>query len=317
MRCTTLLAAGLAVLAIALTACGDPDRVTAKNPRDKPCPPPPEPEYQSVVLGTIGKYHLVESRYPITRVGDVLAAFKPDLVLLGIRVDAFREGRLEDASFEMTYAASFAKTRGIPIEPVDWRADAETPAGTGAAARPEVEPADAVEIARREADVLARPPLYTFEQANGRELEERVFLATAAETRHRAGNGPASRRRGWLEQLTVDAVVRHGRPKRILAVVDVFDRPAIDLAVRLAGYDARDPVAIATAAKEVAPPELPSEVLAQYREQLARARSHAASGGAASKAAWEERAKVLDLVVEKRGTCCVTQSALGNAPERR
>src|SRR5690606_16661107 len=91
-----------------------------ERPKAPPCPPPPEPARLSVVVGTIGKMHMVESRYGLARLGDVIAAFKPDLVLLGARVDAFREDRLEDASFEMTYVHQLAKARGIPVEPIDW-----------------------------------------------------------------------------------------------------------------------------------------------------------------------------------------------------
>src|SRR4051812_8332827 len=100
---SALLALAFSTSAVALGGCDPEDRVPAKSPKAKPCPPPPEPAYQAEVVGTIGKYHLVESRYPLSRLGDAFAAFKPDLVLVAVRVDPFREGHLEDASFEMTY----------------------------------------------------------------------------------------------------------------------------------------------------------------------------------------------------------------------
>ena len=66
-----LLASTLAACAL---GCGPEAH---EKPKAPPCPPPPEPALQSVVVGTIGKMHMVESRYALSRFGDVFAAFKP------------------------------------------------------------------------------------------------------------------------------------------------------------------------------------------------------------------------------------------------
>ena len=303
------------VLALALTAgaplCGgcDPDKPPPKNPRAPACPPPPEPDRQAAVVGTIGKLHMAESRYPLSKLGDVMASFKPDVVLLAMRVDPFREGRYEDASFEMTYVATLAKNRGVPVEAIDWFTEREL-----GAEPPAVEPADEVEIAKREADVLLRPKLYTFEQANGEELAQKVFLANNAEARHRSGNAQVTRRRAWMQHLATDAVMRHDRPKKVLAFVDVFDRPGVDLALRAIGYEPRDPVAITKASSEVVVSDLPPEVLAQYKAQLGRVRERIEKTTGEERAFWQDRQRVLELVVDKRAMCCVTQSALSAPP---
>ena len=294
---------GAVVLAACTTACGPDMR---EKPKAPPCPPPPEPEHQSVVVGTIGKMHLVESRYELSRLGDVFAAFKPDLVLVAVRADALREDRLEDASFEMTYARHLAKARGVPVEPIDWFREDDLVASPAA-----LEPYDVAEIERREAQLLHAPRLYTFEQANGAELSEKVLLAIGAAARHRGGDPLASRRRAWIQHLTADAVSRHGKPKRALAFVDVLDRPAVDLVLRGVGYDGRMPVDVIAKAKEVlAAGDVPGEVLDAYRAQLARAKERAAKASGAEKSFWDERSRVLEVVVDKKAGCCVTQAAL-------
>ena len=293
----------LAALSACTIACG-PD--AHEKPKAPPCPPPPEPEHQEVVVGTIGKMHMVESRYALSRLGDVFAAFKPDLVLVGVRVDAFRADQLEDASFEMTYATHLAKARGVPVEPVDWWREADL-----AAAPPPLDPYDVAEIEKRETAILHAPRLYTFEQANGPELEEKVLLANNAAARHRGGDPPAARRRAWIQHLAADAVARHGKPKRVLAFVDVLDRPVVDLVLRGVGYDGKTAVDVVAKSKEVlAEGDIPGEVLDGWRAQLARAKERAAKAADAEKAFWEDRSRVLEVVVEKKATCCVTQAAL-------
>lgn len=250
---------------------------------------------------------MVESRYALARLGDVMAAFKPDLVLLGVRVEPFREDRLEDASFEMTYVHRLAKAKGIPVEPIDWfrEEDLFAPA-------PAVEPYDVAEIERRETEVLRAPRLYTFEQANSAALGEKILLATAAAARHRAGDPLSTRRRAWIEHLAADAVMRHGKPRRVLAFVDVLDRPVVDLLLRGVGYEARTPLDVVAEAKEVlASAEPSSELVDAWRAQLARAKERAEKSSGAEKTFWGERARVLEIVVEKKAACCVTQALLG------
>lgn len=304
-------------LLAATSACGAAD--AHEKPRSVPCPPPPEPLHQAVVVGTIGKLHMVESGYPLARFGDVVAAFKPDLVLVAARVDPFREDRLEDASFEMTYVVQLAKSRGIPVEAIDWFREADL------ATRAPVEPSDEVEIDKRETDVLRAPKLYTFEQANSDELREKILLATSAAARHRGGDPHAARRRGWLEHLTFSATARHGKPARVLAFVDVFDRPVVDSTLHAAGYHGRSPSDVLAKSKEVlADNAISSDVMNTYRAELARAKERASalatspsaregtSGSAPNPEVvfWEDRARVLSLVVERKATCCVTQSML-------
>jgi hypothetical protein len=307
----TLRALVVVLIAMAgLAGCEPSERVPARGPKAPPCPPPPEPAYQAAVVGTIGKLHMVESRYALSKLGDVLAAFKPELVLVAARVDPFHEGRLEDASFEMTYVANLAKQHGIAVEPIDWFREQDL----GAPPTP-VEPWDEAEIAKKEADVLGQPRLYNFEQANGTELEEKVLLATDAEARHRSGNPLVARRHAWVQHLAASAVSRHGRPKRVLAYVDVLDRPVVDALLHAVGYTMKEPVSLVSKAKEEMISDMPSDVMNEWKAQLDRTRARIESAKTApEKAFWSDRQRTLQVAVEKRATCCVSQSALTVAP---
>lgn len=293
-------------LAMTLGACEPGDRAPARSPKPRPCPPPPEPAYQASVVATIGKLHMVESRYPLSKLGDVLSAFKPDLVLVAVRVEAFREAQLEDASFEMTYVAHLAKQHGVNVEPIDWFREQDLTAAAAPA-----EPWDVAEIVKKEAEVLAQPPLYTFEQANGAELEQKVLLATGAEARYRAGNPLVARRQAWMQNLVASAVTRHGRPKRVLAFVDVLDRPAVDLSLHGVGYTMREPVELVSKSKDEMIADIPADVIRAWRAQLERSRSKADGAKAGpEKTYWTARQKTLAVVVDKKGACCVMPSAL-------
>jgi hypothetical protein len=286
-------------------ACDPRERLPARNVKCPPCPPPPEPAYQAVVVGTIGKMHMVESRYPLSRLGDVLTNFKPELVLVGARVDAFRENRLEDASFEMTYVSHLARQHGASVEPVDWFREQDL----GAPPAP-VEPWDAAELARKETEILTAPQLYTFEQANGPELLQKVLLANAASVRYRNGDPVSSRRRGWIEELTASAIARHGRPKRVLAFVDVLDRATVGGALASTGYTAKEPADVIAKSKEQMIGDVPPEVLSAYKGQLDHVKDRIEKTSGGEKAFWEEKRQVLSVVIDRRASCCVTQSAL-------
>lgn len=272
-----------------------------------PCPAPIESDKRAVVVGTIGKLHMAESKYPLSKLGDVMSSFKPDLVLLAVRPDAFREGNYEDASFEMTYLAALAKNRAIPAEGIDWFREQDL-----ASPPPPVDPAADAENAKRGAEILARPKLYPFEQANGGELYEAIFRANIAAQRYRGGNAPWSRRAGTIQHLAVDALEKHKKPKKVLAFVDVFDRPTVSLALMAQGYETHDPVVVAKQANEVMASDMPPEVLSQYKNQLGRVRDRIEKAKAGpDKAFWIEREKTLEVVVDKRATCCVPTTALG------
>jgi hypothetical protein len=285
-----VVGAGLLAFALAIAGCeggGARPRVAAAPP----CPAPVEADKQVIVVGTIGKLHMAEAKYPIAKLGEVMSAFKPDLVLLAVRPDPFRESNYEDASFEMTYVAALAKNRAIPAEGIDWFREQDL-----VATLPAVDPPTEAENARLGAEILARPKLYPL---------------TTSEQRHRGGNAAWSRRAAWIGHLAVAAIAKHKKPKKVLAFVDVFDRPTVTLALGAMGYEARDPVAVTKQSSEQMMSDLPPEVLGQYKNQLNRVRDRIEKAKGAEKAFWQERERTLAVVVEKRAQCCAPTSQLG------
>ena len=192
------------------------------------------------------------------------------------------------------------------MEPIDWFREQDL----GAPPTP-ADPWDAAEIAKREAAVLDEPRLYTFDQANAAELEQRILLATDAEARNRSGNPLGSRRHAWMQHLAGSAVQRHGRPKRVLAYVDVLDRPAVDLLLHGVGYTMKDPVAMVAKSKEEMIADIPADVMNDWKSQLERAHANAESAKTVTeKTFWTGRQRALRIVVDKRARCCVTRSAV-------
>jgi hypothetical protein len=227
-------------------------------------------------------------------------------VLVAVRVDPYREGHLEDASFEMSYVTNLARQHGAAVEPIDWFREQDLGAPPAA-----VEPWDEAEIAKREAEVLVAPKLYNFDVANGTELAEKVLLATDAEARHRSGNPLVSRRHAWMQQLAGSAVSRNGRPKRVLAYVDVLDRPTVDHLLHGVGYTMKEPPAVAAKSKDEIIADIPADVMNDWRAQLGRAGARVESAKTpGEKAFWADRQRTLSVVVDKKAACCVPQLSL-------
>jgi hypothetical protein len=102
---------------------------------------------------------------------------------------------------------------------------------------------------------------------------------------------------------------------KVLAVVDVFDRPAIDAVLDGLGYSSRTPVdMLAKSAEALGSGDLPGDLVTTWRTESERAKARAAKAAAPEeKTFWEERARVLDVAVEKKGGCCVTQSTFSSS----
>jgi hypothetical protein len=206
----------------------------------------------------------------------------------------------------MSYVTNLARQHGAAVEPIDWFREQDLGAPPAA-----VEPWDEAEIAKREAEVLVAPKLYNFEVANGTELAEKVLLATDAEARHRSGNPLVSRRHAWMQQLAGSAVSRNGRPKRVLAYVDVLDRPIVDHLLHGVGYTMKEPPAVLAKSKDEIIADIPADVMNDWRAQLLRAGARVESAKTpGEKAFWADRQRTLSVVVDKKAACCVPQLSL-------
>ena len=214
--------------------------------------------------------HMVESRYPLSKLGDVLAAFKPDLVLVAVRVDAVPRGpprgRLvrDDVRGEPRQAARRLgrADRLVPRAGPRRRRRARRAVGRGG---------DRAEGGRRSSAAAA--------------LHVRAGERRRAR-RRRCSSRPAPRRAiapaiRWPRAVTHGSSTsprapssRHGRPKRVLAYVDVLDRPAVDLAARTASATRRrSPRDRHRKAKEEMIGDIPPDVMGDVEGRSSSARA--------------------------------------------
>jgi hypothetical protein len=101
----------------------------------------------------------------------------------------------------------------------------------------------------------------------------------------------------------------------VLAYVDVLDRPTVDLVLHGVGYTMMQPVAVVAKAKDEMISDIPADVMNEWRAQLDRTRARIEAAKAApEKAFWSDRQRTLQVAVDKRASCCVSQAALSVAP---
>lgn len=115
-----------ALLGLPLEATGCGGNPQARSPSEIGAPQAAaqnEPDLVAMVVGTVGRDHITQSGYPLTKIADIIDVFKPDMILLQVRQEPFKKQNLEDASFEMTYVNGVAGTNGVDTEPIDWYRD--------------------------------------------------------------------------------------------------------------------------------------------------------------------------------------------------
>jgi hypothetical protein len=79
---------------------------------------PVEPPIKGMVLATIHEFHLAQQGYPFSKMGDVLDAYRPDMILVDMAADLLKGGHPEDASIEIEYIKYVAGTRSTEIIPI-------------------------------------------------------------------------------------------------------------------------------------------------------------------------------------------------------
>src|SRR5438874_275600 len=110
MRNACLLAAAM------LLTCIPPEKPAKSGELPKDCPkPPPEPDMYAMVVGSLGEYHLVNSGYPFSKLGDSMDVFRPDLIVIDQAPEVIKE-RPEEASVETEYVKYVAGTRASDVE---------------------------------------------------------------------------------------------------------------------------------------------------------------------------------------------------------
>ncbi len=293
---------GLAALGL-LAGCTLPDE------RQKPKTPavvcPPEPPNKGMVLASIHEFHLANSGFPFSRLGDVLDAYRPDMILVDTPPEALKGEHPEDASIELEYIKYVASTRSTEL--VSIAPDRED---TPIAPKPEKGDEDAL---AREAGFLSDPQAnnLTFEQANGVEGTLKLDAALNARKRYLVGDPDFVRREAWLEH-TVDKVLTDKQPKRVLVVVDPINRAPLEAHLYLRGLGMANPVKVVAQSKEKRDESaVPSTVLSAWTERLnaLQNRLHRLRPGA-DRSWLEYKVNVFQIAVDKHGSCCVSLDML-------
>jgi hypothetical protein len=287
------------VLAVTFACGGPPARVS--NPttlhRSKDAPHAP---FDSLVVGTAHSGHLWIADYPFSKIDDLLLAYQPDLVLVEIRPEPFHSDHLEDGPAEMTYVTVHARKLGIAVEPIDWWLDSEV--GKGPDEDPAVRRAFDAEYGALEEKTERFAP---FAVLNG-PLHARAFL-DVENARARYGllaSDSWHRRQSWMQRRAIDAIEVH-HALRVASFVGFAHRPELDAWLVAVGGTSISPVALLAQTPPAPPRPIDEDVLAAWRAGAARLHALASSLPSPAKERIEGKAKSWDVIVARRGQCCV------------
>jgi hypothetical protein len=286
-----------------LSACTLPEE------RQKPKAPvvvcPPEPPNKGMVLATIHEFHLANASFPFSRLGDVMDAYRPDMILIDTPADTLKGEHPEDASIELEYIKYVASTRSTDLVSI-------APDREDAPLSPKPAKGDEDALAR-EAGFLSDPQAsnMTFEQSNGLDGAHKVDAALNARKRYLFGDPDWVRREAWLEH-TVDKILDDKQPKRVLIIVDPVNRVPLEAHLYERGLGMSNPVKVVAQSKEKRDENsVPSAVLSAWSEHLGalQSRLHRLRPGA-DRSWLEYKVNVFQIAVDKHGGCCVTVDML-------
>lgn len=283
-----------------LLTCIPPEKPAHSGETPKNCPkPPPEPEMVAMVVGTVQEYHLVNSGYPFSKIGDAMDAFRPELVLIDQAPEVVKE-RPEEASVEVEYVKYVAGTRAGDVEPIDSnRVDADVGVTT--------DPADEAQL-KTASEYLETLQSLGFADANADATGLKILASINTQQRLAKGAPNFTRREAWLEK-GIDDVLARKKPKRVMAVVFVQNRPAIEQHFRQLGAGIKNPVAETQAAKESREENsVPPLVIKAWTQQLDRLRDRLGrmKRDTPQKAWLQTQANIVQAAVDRNGACCVS-----------
>ncbi|HSQ64779.1 MAG TPA: hypothetical protein VLM85_16255 [Polyangiaceae bacterium] len=272
--------------------------------RQKPKAPvaqcPPEPPVKGMVLATIHQFHLANSGYPFSRIGDALDAFRPDLILVDVGQNTLKGTHPEDAPIDLEYIKYVASTRSTEVVPIGL--DSEDPP-----IAPKADKSDEDALAKEGGSFEATAMNLSFDEANGVEPGQKLLAQLNARTRYIKGNPDWARHEAWLEYAT-DKALAEKKPKQVLAIVDPIYRPSLEAHLYAMGLGIKNPVkVVAASADKRDESQVPSVVLASWHDNLSalQNRVHRLHAGA-DRTAMEFHVNVLQLAIDRHGTCCVS-----------
>jgi hypothetical protein len=253
----------------------------------------------TMVVATIHGGHFVQPEYPLATLRAILEAYRPDLVLVEIRPEAFAAGLLADGPPEMTYVTVMARARGVAVAPIDWWLNEDVGAPLPLLPAPEQAVFD------REDALVSKDRIWppSFHDAHSERQSAVILASHNLEVRHY----PAStwpRRQAWFHAHAVEEIER-ARARRVLAFVGQDHRPELDDYLRDQGATDRTPLELPLPALAVLRAEpVPAPVLDAWRLGAEALRQLAARSSGRFAEAMAGKARDLDQVVASRGACC-------------
>lgn len=298
-------------LALSVTAvgCGGPAKQSA-SPSEVSSQPSTanEPDLIATVVGTVGRDHLLKDGYPLSKIADIIDTFKPDMILIPMRTDDYKQQHYEDASFEMTYVNAVAGTAGVDVEPIGWFKDEDTfPPGVmddatpapsskkpkkGAKPAPLSASVDAsaakappgdpynflppVPVDPDFADAFKSESAYastlgplSFADANSDDITGKIWDSMSTQIRYAKGYSAYGRRVAWLGYNATQAFNKQkGQTHRLMIVVNVRYRAPMEQLVMGLGAVLRDPVAIVKSMDQAPDDAIPDDVITQWRRSI-------------------------------------------------
>lgn len=296
-RLLTLVSVGL------LASCTLPEERTKPKTPAVVCPA--EPPMKAMVLATVHEYHLANSGYPFSKLGDALDAFHPDMILVDAPEEALKGTHPEDASIELEYIKHIAGTRSTDVIPVG-------PSREDAPISPKAEKGDE-DALQREGGGIMEPAAnnMSFEAANGIEGSQKIVAQLNARARYLKGDPDFVRREAWLER-SVDKVLSDRNPKRALIVVDPINRAALEAHLYERGLGMTNPVKSVNESKEKREENtIPAVVLSTWHEHLGMLQDRLHRMRPGQDRSWlEYKVNVYQIAIDKHGACCVSLDLL-------
>ncbi len=262
---------------------------------------------RAVVVGTIHDSHLTTPGYALGVLSEIVDAYRPDLILLEIRPEAFAKGQYEEGPLEMTYIASVAASAGIPAEGIDWWHEGWWLADTVRDPLAELD-AEARSRFQEEYGIPAQG-LYQsvdFASVNGAEANQLMSLMLNIQDRYFGGQAEWHERQAWMHHHARLAITRHDA-KRVAVFVGALHRPELVAFLRATGLSIDEPgVLIANAAEKNV--EVPESAVQAWREGVGRLRQKAANGNARLQRFYSARARLMEAAIRVRGRCCIEKA---------
>jgi len=254
----------------------------------------------ALTIGTLHKAHLTEATYPVQTLRFIIEQYKPDLVLVEIRPEAFARGNLEDGAFEMTYAALVAQQAGIPVAPIDQWTEAEQQKELSERVNKNKEKQFKEELEKiqdkkgyKSAFVRLHSPNAMVAQARIINLRARIF----------DGNPSWEKRQAWFHYHADQAIQKY-QAKRVLAFVGYEHRSQLDSHLRDTGFRIADPLRYDTRFQDL---EMcvPAPVLTKWQEGVTRLRKSSLQQKKLLRQALQTKADYFQSAVDKyRGHPC-------------